>query len=170
MLPFVQISRNAGGPGDRQALGGAIIRQRTRLGLSTAELARTVGVSHQRLQDIENGCEDTSCKLLRRIADTLEVTPHGLMLCAQALGANTTGVRGATGFAQLRALGHTIRAIRTEQGLKTSELAATLDISHTCLTDLEEGRYDPTYDLLLDLADALELPVGELAQRATTQP
>src|ERR1700722_3595642 len=59
--------------GELCALGQAISHARTQQNISIAELARTIGITHERLLAIEAGEEDPGYKLLRAIATALNI-------------------------------------------------------------------------------------------------
>jgi len=66
----------------------------------------------------------------------------------------------------LSALGRALHALRIEHGLSAGELAAR---SHTTLErvhEIEAGEHDPSYDLLLALAQAIGVKPVALVNRA----
>jgi XRE family transcriptional regulator, fatty acid utilization regulator len=67
---------------------------------------------------------------------------------------------------ELLLLGRAIREARTERDLGVPELAAAAGIEPSDIGDLEEGRLDPTYDLLLAIADSLSVQPSTLVLRA----
>ncbi|MEA2208026.1 MAG: hypothetical protein QOF54_503 [Solirubrobacteraceae bacterium] len=66
----------------------------------------------------------------------------------------------------LAALGTAIRALREEHGLSPHELSVASGIAEATVVALEDGRLDPTYELLLDLARGLGVRLAELFTRA----
>jgi transcriptional regulator with XRE-family HTH domain len=52
-------------------------------------------------------------------------------------------------------LGQAVRWMRDQQGLSTSQLAAAANVEAQRIAALEAGRLDPTYELLLALAQGL---------------
>jgi transcriptional regulator with XRE-family HTH domain len=70
----------------------------------------------------------------------------------------------------LCALGRTVKAVRLEQGQCAEELAKAARIPSTELIAIEAGRFDPPYDVLLALADALHTPIHVLVVRAEEPP
>jgi DNA-binding XRE family transcriptional regulator len=66
----------------------------------------------------------------------------------------------------LRALGLAIRERREQRHLTRAELAARTRVTAERIGALERGRLDPDYELLLALADALDVGVGALFTRA----
>jgi transcriptional regulator with XRE-family HTH domain len=63
-------------------------------------------------------------------------------------------------------LGHAIRETRTERSIGVAELAGAAGVEPSDIRDLEDGRLDPTYDLLLALADGLSVQPSTLVLRA----
>lgn len=66
---------------------------------------------------------------------------------------------------QLVALGKAIRALRGEGAIPLDDLY-TAGIKPGVLDDLENGRLDPPYDLLLRVARALGVTPGVIVRRA----
>jgi transcriptional regulator with XRE-family HTH domain len=62
----------------------------------------------------------------------------------------------------LRILGLAIRRVRERQGMSVDELAQASGIHRLRLQALEKGHLDPTYELLLALADGLRVQPSEL--------
>jgi transcriptional regulator with XRE-family HTH domain len=63
-------------------------------------------------------------------------------------------------------LGHAVREQRERCRLSPSALAAAAGVDEKRIRALERGQLDPEYELLLALADALEVPAGALVIRA----
>ena len=59
-------------------------------------------------------------------------------------------------------LGGRIRTRRQEAGISQLQLADRADISQPYVSELEKGKFDPTVTVLLRIAKALKVPVGEL--------
>ncbi|NBD11437.1 MULTISPECIES: helix-turn-helix domain-containing protein [Corallococcus] len=62
----------------------------------------------------------------------------------------------------LLGLARRIRTLRERRGLTQEDFAARCDISVSFVSLLERGERNPSYDTLLQVAAALELPLGEL--------
>jgi transcriptional regulator with XRE-family HTH domain len=62
----------------------------------------------------------------------------------------------------LLGLARRIRALRERRGLTQEDFAARCDISVSFVSLLERGERNPSYDTLLQVAAALELPLSEL--------
>lgn len=60
------------------------------------------------------------------------------------------------------AVGHTIRRIRTEQGLTLREAAGRKFISIGHWSEVETGKKDASTDMLEHMANALDLTTAEL--------
>ena len=54
-------------------------------------------------------------------------------------------------------VGAKIKSIRIEKGLKQTELASMAGISNTYLSDIENGRTNPSVNTIEKLAKALEI-------------
>jgi len=67
-----------------QALGHTIKVLRTDLGISRRRLATASGISYSYLSAIENGNKVPSTKILRVVANRLELQPHKLYAAAEA--------------------------------------------------------------------------------------
>jgi len=61
-----------------------------------------------------------------------------------------------------RLLGARIKEIRRKQRLSQEKLAERAGISAQYISNIERGRENPTLDLLLRLADALKVSLGEM--------
>lgn len=59
-------------------------------------------------------------------------------------------------------VGERIRKARKDSGLTQNQLAARLAISYVNISQLERGERSPSVDTLQKIADALDVPVGEL--------
>ncbi len=57
--------------------------------------------------------------------------------------------------ADLLVLGRAVRRMREQQGMSADELAGATGMGRERVDALESGRLDPTYELLLALADGL---------------
>jgi len=62
-------------------------------------------------------------------------------------------------------LGEAIRQVREQQRLSVAELAARSGIAARLISKVEAGRLDPTYDVLIALADGLRVRLSALASR-----
>jgi transcriptional regulator with XRE-family HTH domain len=65
-----------------------------------------------------------------------------------------------------RALGHTVKVIRTDRGMGRSELAQRAGISYSYLTEIENGNKPPSPTVLEPLGRALGLRMSELVEAA----
>ncbi len=69
---------------------------------------------------------------------------------------------GSEAGSSLQGLARRIRALRERRGLTQEDFAARCDISVSFVSLLERGERNPSYDTLLQVAAALELPLWEL--------
>ena len=67
---------------------------------------------------------------------------------------------------ELVALGRAIGRLRKQRAMSTGELARATGIAASRLGALEAGEVDPTYDVLLALADGLGVPLEEFVRLA----
>lgn len=66
----------------------------------------------------------------------------------------------------LSLLGHAVRQLREQRTMSTSELAQATGTSQKRIDALEGGRLDPSYALLLALAEALQTQPSTLVTLA----
>jgi transcriptional regulator with XRE-family HTH domain len=66
----------------------------------------------------------------------------------------------------LRGLGLAVRERREQRRLSQASLASALGVARQRISALERGQLNPRYELLVALADALGVQVGELVSRA----
>jgi transcriptional regulator with XRE-family HTH domain len=64
--------------------------------------------------------------------------------------------------AELIRLGATFRQVREREGISVADLTARTGINARRISNLEAGRLDPTYDVLIALADGMGVRVSEL--------
>lgn len=64
------------------------------------------------------------------------------------------------------ALGRTIQALRSRQGLKRRELAEAAGVSYAYLSEIENGKKAPSTKVIAALAAALEMPAHDLLRLA----
>jgi transcriptional regulator with XRE-family HTH domain len=67
---------------------------------------------------------------------------------------------------ELAALGRAIRRERERKGMAPVQLAEAAGVSRRRLAALEAGRLDPRYDVMLAVADGLDIDLGALVTRA----
>ncbi len=59
-------------------------------------------------------------------------------------------------------VGRNIRVVRLEKGMTQEALALRSGVTRNVLIDVEHGKRGILYERLIDIAEALEVPVGEL--------
>ena len=65
----------------------------------------------------------------------------------------------------LSAIGETLRAERTERGLRLKKVAEGAHVSVSYLAEIERGEKDPSSKVLENVARSLEMEVSELLVR-----
>jgi transcriptional regulator with XRE-family HTH domain len=63
-------------------------------------------------------------------------------------------------------LGQAVSQLREQQGLSTDELATATGVEQTRIQALESGRFDPSYDFLILLAEGLGIRPSRFFIRA----
>jgi DNA-binding XRE family transcriptional regulator len=63
-------------------------------------------------------------------------------------------------------LGRALRALREQQGLSASDLAGDAGVPLARIAAIEDGQYDPDFELLLALADGLRVRPSAIFRRA----
>jgi transcriptional regulator with XRE-family HTH domain len=63
---------------------------------------------------------------------------------------------------ELMRLGETIRQLRAQRRLSVAELAARSGITARRISNIEAGRLDPRFDVLIALADGLGVRLSAL--------
>lgn len=63
-------------------------------------------------------------------------------------------------------VGSNIRAIRAAKGMTQEALALRSGVTRNVLIDVELGKRGILYERLIDIADALDVPVGDLFAEA----
>ena len=66
----------------------------------------------------------------------------------------------------LAILGRAVRRMREQRGMSADELAGAADMTRQRIDGLEAGHLDPTYELLLALAEALGIQPSTLVALA----
>jgi transcriptional regulator with XRE-family HTH domain len=61
-----------------------------------------------------------------------------------------------------REVGSRIRDLRIQRGLTQEALALCSGVTRNVLIDVEHGKRGLLYERLFDIADALDIPVGQL--------
>lgn len=66
------------------------------------------------------------------------------------------------------AFGKAVRARRIEVGLSQEDLASTASVERSHMGKIERGEHMPNFVLILRLAIALNIPAGELVDKAVS--
>lgn len=66
---------------------------------------------------------------------------------------------------ELIRFGETFRRVREKQGITVADLAARTGIAAQRISALEAGRLDPTYDVMIALADGMGVQVSALVPK-----
>jgi transcriptional regulator with XRE-family HTH domain len=59
-------------------------------------------------------------------------------------------------------LGKNLKSIRTQKGISQGEIARTLKVGRSFITNIENGKTNPTLDTISKIAKAIRVSVGEL--------
>jgi len=59
-------------------------------------------------------------------------------------------------------LGENLKKIRTKKNITQTELAETLNVDKSFVSNIENGKNNPTLSTIANLAKALNVPVDEL--------
>jgi ribosome-binding protein aMBF1 (putative translation factor) len=79
---------------------------------------------------------------------------------------SSTAQFAMTSPSQLLSLGRAIRGFREEQGLNDRQLAERAGMAYERMTAIEEGTSSADYASLVQLADALDISISALVERA----
>ena len=66
-----------------------------------------------------------------------------------------------------RAFGGRLRALRTERGLTLEQLSALAGVSKAMLSQIEQDQVNPTVAVMLKIAAAMEINIGDLVDAQT---
>lgn len=59
-------------------------------------------------------------------------------------------------------LGQNLKRIRTEKGISQNKIARTLDIDRAFISNIENGKTNPTLATIAKIAKAIGVSIGEL--------
>lgn len=71
---------------------------------------------------------------------------------------------------EFKGLGQTIRNLRLQRQVSGSALARRCNVTRGLISQIERGSTVPSLDVLVRIANALEVPVGQLLDSSTSQP
>lgn len=66
-------------------------------------------------------------------------------------------------------IGDKIKIFRKEKGLTQLKLSTQANISRSYLADIENNRYNPSIDVVKNIADALSIPVDEFFKEEVSE-
>ncbi len=61
-------------------------------------------------------------------------------------------------------LGDNLKRIRTEKGISQGDIARALEVDKSFVSNIENGKTNPTLATITKLAKAIEVSVGELME------
>jgi len=145
-----------------------------------ADLGRLVRLRRRELRETQQNLADV-CRVGRGSVAKLERGEANMQLgialrLVEALGLNVEVVPRSASIAMtaaqvakmvehdrlLSALGQRVRRLREQRNMSEGELAGTAGLRVRRLDSIEAGRFDPPFDVLLALADALGVKAAEL--------
>jgi len=59
-------------------------------------------------------------------------------------------------------LGKNLKRIRTQKNITQGDIARSLKVGRSFITNIENGKTNPTLDTIVRIAKAIGVPVGEL--------
>ncbi|MDO8604469.1 MAG: helix-turn-helix transcriptional regulator [bacterium] len=59
-------------------------------------------------------------------------------------------------------LGKNLKRIRTEKGISQGDIARALDVGRSFITNIENGKTNPTLATIAKIAKAIDVSTGEL--------
>lgn len=59
-------------------------------------------------------------------------------------------------------LGKNLKRIRTEKGISQGDIARALDVGRSFITNIENGKTNPTLATIAKIAKAIEVSAGDL--------
>lgn len=121
-------------------------------GLTLEQLAENTGLSASYISTIERGLKKPSISVLKRIAESLHVSPA---LLVQDEDQAFTGDR--------------LRFLREGRGLSIEELAEISELSPTLLNSLEASEIRPDFEQIERLAEALNFTVSFFMEKNNYQ-
>ena len=87
---------------------------------------------------------------------------QGLLVCVPTRPSQNNPERVARWEHWRRTVGRNVRAARLGRGMTQEELALRSGVTRNLLIDVEHGKRGILYERLVDLAEALDIPPGEL--------
>ncbi len=128
---------------------------------SQSAFAEAIGVSQSTVGNWESGTREPNLKMILKIAQTLNVSVDELLCNETAYTVNEKWVCGEAGYWD----GNRLSEIRILHGYSIDKLSELLDITTDEYTSLETGSSEPTFALLLRMADVFEYHLDYMCQR-----
>jgi DNA-binding XRE family transcriptional regulator len=115
---------------------------------------------------LRNFADEGSSDVRRQAAAELrEVENFKMSLPAIEAGAPSPAKESINIQAELIRLGETFQQVREQQQATVADLACRTGIDVSQISNLEAGRLDPEYDLLIALANGMGVPVSALVPK-----
>jgi transcriptional regulator with XRE-family HTH domain len=136
-------------------------------------MAERLGLASQGyIADLEAGDEEPSLDLVARVARLFRIRIDYLLRDTMPTEANLTASTDSSPEAGelSRTFGEKVRAIRLAKGLSQRELAHKLKLaSRAYISNLEAGRKAPSIDVVVQIADLLEVTTDYLLHDFNTK-
>ncbi len=127
--------------------GLKIRRAREERGLSLTRLAEMANISVSYLSEVENGRKSPSLQVVQRLAEALNLEMAALF---------------DSSIQERITPGERVRILRAEKGLTLAQLAKTVGIGASYLSEIERGRVNPAPATLGRIAEALGTNIGAI--------
>lgn len=150
--------------------GAKLKYARHKCGITQSEFAERVGRnSYAHILRLESGKREPSLDLVIRSAWTLDVSLDYLIrdtVPVHTLMPLPTGLAPAE--QALLSFGHRLQGIRTHQGYSQTAFAEALGVSRAFLSNIEASRKFPSLDLVIHMANLLDIRLDDLLLGALT--
>ncbi len=128
---------------------------------SQSSFAEAIGVSQSTVGNWESGTREPSLKLIIKIAHTLNVSIDELLGNTATSVPKSKWICGESGYWD----GCRLREERISHGYSEKQLSALLEITIEEYASLESGESEPTFALLLRMADVFTCDLEYLCHR-----
>lgn len=150
------------------AVSGERIRHlRKRAGLTQEALGKKLGVIKQTVSSWENGISEPNSEILLAMASLLGVTTDYLLGLSDSIDSSDWKYPPVS-----NRFGNILSSYRQKENLSVAEFAERLRISPELYSNIEIGRYEPTFELLKRIAAETQYDIDYLtgASDHTTAP